>query len=51
MFKGKGTNIPWRKILHSGSRVFQKRTPADLKDKWKRMCSKDKSGDVASTIQ
>ncbi|CAN6805089.1 unnamed protein product [Brassica oleracea] len=30
-------NIPWRKILEMGQTVFQPtRTPADLKDKWRR---------------
>lgn len=34
-------NIPWRKILELGRHVFdQTRTPTDLKDKWKQICSK-----------
>ncbi|KAK4342196.1 hypothetical protein RND71_038012 [Anisodus tanguticus] len=34
-------NIPWRKILEFGRRVFDHtRTPTDLKDKWKQICSK-----------
>ncbi|TMW85111.1 hypothetical protein EJD97_023756 [Solanum chilense] len=34
-------NIPWRKILDFGHHVFDhSRTPTDLKDKWKQMCSK-----------
>ncbi|XP_050879607.1 uncharacterized protein LOC127083342 [Lathyrus oleraceus] len=35
-------NIPWRKILEFGCRVFDKtRTPVDLKDKWKNIISKE----------
>lgn len=34
-------NIPWRKILEFGHHVFDHtRTPTDLKDKWKQICSK-----------
>ncbi|XP_060187257.1 protein CHROMATIN REMODELING 4-like [Lycium barbarum] len=34
-------NIPWRKILEFGRHVFDHtRTPTDLKDKWKQICSK-----------
>ncbi|KAH0651277.1 hypothetical protein KY285_032121 [Solanum tuberosum] len=34
-------NTPWRKILDFGHHVFDhSRTPTDLKDKWKQMCSK-----------
>ncbi|XP_056170924.1 uncharacterized protein LOC115690720 [Syzygium oleosum] len=34
-------NIPWRKILEYGRRVFEPtRTPTDLKDKWKNMTSR-----------
>lgn len=34
-------NIPWRKILELGHHVFDHtRTPTDLKDKWKQICSK-----------
>ncbi|XP_004502097.1 uncharacterized protein [Cicer arietinum] len=35
-------NIPWRKILEFGCRVFDNtRTPVDLKDKWRNMTSKE----------
>lgn len=31
-------NIPWRKILEMGQKVFHEtRTPSDLKDKWRNM--------------
>lgn len=31
-------NMPWRKILEMGEKVFHEtRTPADLKDKWRNM--------------
>lgn len=34
-------NFPWRKILELGHHEFDHtRTPTDLKDKWKRICSK-----------
>ncbi|KAF8007514.1 hypothetical protein BT93_K1507 [Corymbia citriodora subsp. variegata] len=34
-------NIPWRKILEYGCRVFNpSRTPVDLKDKWKNIAAK-----------
>lgn len=37
-------NIPWRKILEFGSDVFNgTRTPADLKDKWRNLVSKEAS--------
>ncbi|TKY61545.1 Telomere repeat-binding factor 3 [Spatholobus suberectus] len=40
-FSTENQNIPWRKILEFGCRVFDKtRTPVDLKDKWKNI-SKD----------
>ncbi|XP_022728241.1 uncharacterized protein LOC111283866 [Durio zibethinus] len=35
-------NIPWRKILEFGHQVFDTtRTPVDLKDKWKKIISKE----------
>ncbi|KOM49505.1 hypothetical protein LR48_Vigan08g033200 [Vigna angularis] len=41
-FSLENQNIPWRKILEFGSRVFDKtRTPVDLKDKWKNIISKE----------
>lgn len=41
-FSLENKNIPWRKILEFGSRVFDKtRTPVDLKDKWKTIISKE----------
>ncbi|KAG4950232.1 hypothetical protein JHK84_043659 [Glycine max] len=40
-FSTENQNIPWRKILEFGCRVFDKtRTPVDLKDKWKNIISK-----------
>ncbi|XP_027910161.1 uncharacterized protein LOC114169284 isoform X1 [Vigna unguiculata] len=40
-FSQENKNIPWRKILEFGCRVFDKtRTPIDLKDKWKSIISK-----------
>lgn len=31
-------NMPWRKILEMGQKVFHEtRTPTDLKDKWRNM--------------
>lgn len=40
-FSKQNQNMPWRKILEFGCRVFDKtRTPVDLKDKWKKMSSK-----------
>ncbi|KAK7316551.1 hypothetical protein RJT34_00103 [Clitoria ternatea] len=42
MFSKGNKNIPWRKILEFGVRVFDKtRVPADLKDKWKNIISKE----------
>ncbi|KAK7388655.1 hypothetical protein VNO78_23477 [Psophocarpus tetragonolobus] len=41
-FSTENQNIPWRKILEFGCRVFDKtRTPVDLKDKWKNIISKE----------
>ncbi|XP_027346192.1 uncharacterized protein LOC113857995 isoform X2 [Abrus precatorius] len=41
-FSMENQNIPWRKILEFGCHVFHKtRTPADLKDKWKNITSKE----------
>ncbi|XP_061357939.1 uncharacterized protein LOC133302210 isoform X3 [Gastrolobium bilobum] len=41
-FGSSDQTIPWKKILAFGSHVFEKddkrRTPVDLKDKWKNMC-------------
>ncbi|XP_074328747.1 uncharacterized protein LOC141666577 isoform X3 [Apium graveolens] len=35
-------NIPWKKILEEGRDVFdENRTPADLKDKWRNILSKE----------
>lgn len=35
-------NIPWQKILEEGREVFDEtRTPADLKDKWRNILSKE----------
>ena len=40
-FSTENQNIPWRKILEFGCRVFDKTlTPVDLKDKWKNIISK-----------
>lgn len=40
-FATEDQNIPWRKILEFGCRVFDKtRTPVDLKDKWRKITSK-----------
>ncbi|KAL0717989.1 hypothetical protein Bca4012_067311 [Brassica carinata] len=37
-------NIPWRKILEMGQKVFHNtRTPADLKDKWRNMTGDDEA--------
>lgn len=41
-FSAENQNIPWRKILEFGCRVFDKtRTPIDLKDKWRKIASKE----------
>ncbi|KAK7333946.1 hypothetical protein VNO80_30727 [Phaseolus coccineus] len=41
-FSIENQNTPWRKILEFGCGVFDKtRTPADLKDKWKNIISKE----------
>ncbi|XP_057431896.1 uncharacterized protein LOC130724635 isoform X3 [Lotus japonicus] len=40
-FSLENQNIPWRKILEFGCGTFDKtRAPSDLKDKWKKMISK-----------
>lgn len=40
-FATEDQNIPWRKILEFGCRVFDKtRTPVDLKDKWRSITSR-----------
>ncbi|OMO89115.1 hypothetical protein CCACVL1_08015 [Corchorus capsularis] len=40
-------NIPWRKILVFGHRVFHEtRAPADLKDKWKNMAKEAPKGNM-----
>ncbi|XP_010452274.1 PREDICTED: transcriptional regulator ATRX [Camelina sativa] len=37
-------NMPWRKILEMGEKVFDEtRTPADLKDKWRNMVKMNKT--------
>ncbi|KAG4960063.1 hypothetical protein JHK87_036696 [Glycine soja] len=51
-FSTENQNIPWRKILEFGCRVFDEtRTPVDLKDKWKNIISKkSRSTDCSYTF-
>ena len=44
-------NMPWRKILEMGEKVFHEtRTPADLKDKWRSMVKIMNKNEQGSTL-